>query len=205
MDMNGIGPVEPGEGTAESAPPPPARTRAPAFRHRRTALAAATAAAVCATAGYLLATRPERAPAPEPAPPPAPSQQVSFTYGEPADPAPAGSAFAFTVRVRSSSPKPVTIERIDQPSRALRVTVRPQPPVTVVAGGVREVLVEILAADCVHVARNAGLPFLEVTLSNEIRKEAHSYILGDRYARDLSAALTRACPEDRDQRATGPS
>ncbi|QES50655.1 Tat pathway signal sequence domain protein [Streptomyces venezuelae] len=203
--MSGIGPVEPGEGTAESAPPPAARTRAPAFRHGRTALAAAVAGAVCATAGYLLITRPEPAPAPEPLPPPAPSQQVTLRYGEPADPAPAGSSFAFTLRVRSSSRTPVIVERIDQPSRALRVNIRPQLPVTVEAGGVREVLVEILATDCVHVARNAGLPFLEVTLSNEKQKEAHSYILGDRYARDLSAALTRACPEERDQSVSRPS
>ncbi|MFJ3923618.1 hypothetical protein [Streptomyces sp. NPDC090022] len=116
-----------------------------------------------------------------------------------------GTALAFTVRIRTSAGPPVSIDRIDQPSRALRVMIRPQLPVVVAAGEAREVVVEIQAVDCVHVARNAGLPFLEVTLSNERQKEAHSYILGDRYAGDLSKALTSACPEDRDQASPTPS
>ncbi|WP_371679039.1 hypothetical protein [Streptomyces sp. NBC_01276] len=107
--------------------------------------------------------------------------------------------------MRTSSGPAVTVERIGQPSGALSVMIRPQLPVTVAAGEVRELILTIQAKDCVHVARNSSLPFLEVTLSNGFQKEDHSYIPGDRYARDLSVALTRACPEGRDNGTPAPS
>lgn len=204
--MSGVGPVEPGEGTS-GLERPPARPRplpARAARHRRVLVAAAAAAALAGGGGYLYAARP-RPPAPVAAEPPAPSQVVSFAYGHPVDPAEPGSAFAFTVRVAAASGPPVTVERITQPSRALTVVSRPRPPLVVAAGEARDLVIEIRAVDCVHVARNSGLPFLEVTLSNRGQKEEHGYILGDRYARDLSDALTRACPEDRDAVTPGAS
>lgn len=208
----GIGPLEPGEGTAGHEVPrtgprtPTGRTagriRAAATRHRRALTALGAAAVLAAGAARWYATRPET---PAPAAPPPPSQTLSLAYGDPLDPPPAGAAFAFTVRVRTASGPAVTLERIGQPSRALDVTIRPSLPVTVAAGEVRELMLTIQAKDCVHVARNSGLPFLEVTLSNGFQKEDHSYIPGDRYARDLSVALTRACPETRDDTTTPPS
>ncbi|WP_411106089.1 Tat pathway signal sequence domain protein [Streptomyces sp. cmx-4-9] len=212
----GIGPVEPGEGTegprdehdAGTGPRTPApgplarrtdRLRALAARHRRPLVALAAAGVVAASAARYHATRPQQA---APLPPAAPSQTLALNYGEPRPPTAGRPDFAFTVRVRNTGGPPVTVERIGQPSRALSVTVRPHLPVTVGPGEVVELLLTIEAKDCVHVARNSGLPFLEVTLSNEMQKEDHSYIPGDRYARDLSVALTRACPEDRD---TSPS
>ncbi|MFD5670935.1 Tat pathway signal sequence domain protein [Streptomyces sp. NPDC127040] len=207
--MSGVGPVEPGEGT-RGLGRPPARPRplpawaARAARHRRALIAAAALTALAGGVGYLHAARP-RPPAPVAAAPSAPSQVVSFAYGHPVDPAEPGSAFAFTLRVAASSGPPVTVERIGQPSRALAVASRPRPPLVVAAGEARDLVVEIRAVDCVHVARNSGLPFLEVTLSNQRQKEEHGYILGDRYARDLSDALTRACPEDRDAVTSGAS
>ncbi|MEU9799454.1 Tat pathway signal sequence domain protein [Streptomyces sp. NPDC051000] len=211
----GIGPVEPGEGTAghEShddagtgrAGPAAARwARARYARHRRAVLVLGgltCAAVVAAGALRVYADRPH----PVAYVPPAPSQVISLTYLEPVETPPPDGAFAFTVRVRNASAGPVAVEGIDQPSRALSVTIRPPLPVTVGAGEARELVVRILATDCVHVARNSGLPFLEVTLSNGFRKERHSYIPGDRYARDLSVALTRACPEDRDAADVPPS
>ncbi|MFJ8213059.1 Tat pathway signal sequence domain protein [Streptomyces sp. NPDC096033] len=209
----GIGPLEPGEGTWDRegtrpeprTPLPPAwseRPRAFYARHRRAVLTAASLAVLAAAALRIHATRPEPPPA---LPPSAPSQTLSLAYGEPVEPAPDGAAFAFTVRVRTSAGPPVTVERIGQPSPALTVTIKPRLPAAVAAGEVRELLVLIHTKDCVHVARNSGLPFLEVTLSNGIQKEDHSYIPGDRYARDLSVALTRACPEDRDEPTPSPS
>ncbi|EFL14560.1 predicted protein [Streptomyces sp. C] len=205
----GIGPVEPGEGT-EDGQGPRRGPRTPGAdwirsryaRHRRAVLTVASAAVLAAAAARIYATRPEP---PRPEAPPAPSQALSLTYGNPVEPAPDGAAFAFTVRVRTAVGPAVTVERIGQPSQALGVTIRPSLPATVGAGEVRELLVLIQAKDCVHVARNSGLPFLEVTLSNGFQKEDHSYIPGDRYARDLSVALTRACPEARDAAPTGPS
>lgn len=209
----GIGPIEPGEGTEAHESPRPAPRTPPwvrrareAYAGRRRAVLVATAlicaSGVAAGGAALYAARPR----PAPYTPPAPSQVFSLTYVGPVDPAPAGSAFAFTVRVRTASGPPVTLESLTQSSGALAAEVSGPPlPATVAAGEVRDLLVRIQVTDCVHVARNSGLPFLEVTLSNEFQKEEHSYIPGDRYARDLSVALTRACPESRDATAPSPS
>ncbi|MBT2470465.1 Tat pathway signal sequence domain protein [Streptomyces sp. ISL-66] len=216
----GIGPLEPGEGTeAQEDPRPgtrtPRRTGGRAGRwarrarevhgsHRRAVLAAGAllcASAVVATGAALYAARPR----PVAQTPPAPSQVFSLTYLDQVDPAPSGSAFVFTVRVRAAAGPPVTLERLSQPSRGLKVVVEPLLPAKVAAGETRDLLVRIEVTDCVHVARNSGLPFLEVTLSNKFQKEEHSYIPGDRYAGDLSVALTRACPEVRDTGTPTPS
>ncbi|MFJ1867304.1 Tat pathway signal sequence domain protein [Streptomyces sp. NPDC088097] len=205
----GIGPVEPGEGTeGHEVPRTQSRTPGPGplaravhglrtlgGRHRRPLIVLAAACVVAAGTVRFYATRPEH---PAPLPPAAPSQTLSLSYGEPLPPTPDQAGFTFTVRVRNTGGPPVTVERIGQPSRALSVTIQPRLPVTVGPGEAVEVILTIQAKDCVHVARNSSLPFLEVTLSNGFQKEDHSYIPGDRYARDLSVALTRACPEDRD-------
>ncbi|WP_330295838.1 Tat pathway signal sequence domain protein [Streptomyces sp. NBC_00503] len=209
----GIGPIEPGEGTEahESPRPAPRTPRPPRWAHRayeghRRAVLVATAlicaSGVAAGGAALYAARPR----PAPYTPPAPSQVFSLTYLGPVDPVPAGSAFAFTVRVRTTSGPPVTLERLSQSSGGLTAEVGGPPlPATVAAGEVLDLVVRIRVTDCVHVARNSGLPFLEVTLSNKFQKEEHGYIPGDRYARDLSVALTRACPEGRDAGTSSPS
>ncbi|MCM1971470.1 Tat pathway signal sequence domain protein [Streptomyces sp. G1] len=215
----GIGPIEPGEGTeahegprpaprAPRTPPAVRRLREAYEGHRRAALAlgALTCVSAVVVAGAALyAARPR----PAPYRPPAPSQVFSLAYVAPVgqDPGqtPSGTAFAFTVRVRAAAGPAVTLERLGQPSRALAVEVEPPLPATLAPGEARDLAVRIRVTDCVHVARNSGLPFLEVTLSNGFEKEDHSYIPGDRYARDLSTALTRACPEDRDTSTPPPS
>jgi hypothetical protein len=50
--------------------------------------------------------------------------------------------------------------------------------------------------DCGKAPENPGLPFLDVTLRNTRAIEAHSFILGEHYARDLSDALQVACSND---------
>ncbi|MFF3210403.1 Tat pathway signal sequence domain protein [Streptomyces sp. NPDC002886] len=188
--------------------------------HRRAVLALGAvtcASAVIAVGAALYADRPRLAPYR----PPAPSQLFSLVYLGPDDEEPSeepsqgasrepsqdrsGTAFAFTVRVRAAAGSAVTLERLTQSSRALTIEVRPPLPATLDPGEARDLAVRIRVTDCVHVARNSGLPFLEVTLSNGFEKEDHSYIPGDRYARDLSTALTRACPEDRDESTPPPS
>ncbi|MFF9014177.1 Tat pathway signal sequence domain protein [Streptomyces sp. NPDC014870] len=206
----GVGPIEAGDGTSERPPPAPGprRTRfgpGPLTPRARLLLACALgASAACAITVYVT-TRPAPAPPPEALPPAPPSQRIALRYGEPVAASDPGAAFAFTVLMLTSSGPPVTVESIGQPSSALSLRVRPALPVSAPAGQVREVVAEIDVVDCVHVARNSGLPFLEVTLSNAGQKEAHSYILGDRYAADLSTALNRACPMDRDQGRSTPS
>ncbi|WP_327307292.1 Tat pathway signal sequence domain protein [Streptomyces sp. NBC_01298] len=201
-------------------PPAVRRVREAYEGHRRAVLALGAvtcASAVIAGGAALYAHRPRLAPYR----PPAPSQLFSLVYLGPDDEEPAqepaqgpsqepsqdrsGTAFAFTVRVRASAGPAVTLERLTQSSRALTIEVRPPLPATLDPGEARDLAVRIRVTDCVHVARNSGLPFLEVTLSNGFEKEDHSYIPGDRYARDLSTALTRACPEDRDGSTPPPS
>ncbi|WP_308379939.1 Tat pathway signal sequence domain protein [Streptomyces sp. ISL-43] len=208
----GIGPVEPGEGTEGHESPRPGPRTPPGSRwarelyagHRRAVLAIGAltcVSALVAGGAALYAARPR----PVPYTPPAPSQVFSLAYVAPVEPTPDGSAFVFTVRVRAASGPAITLERLSQPSRALTVEIEPLLPARVSAGEARDLVVRIRVADCMHVARNSGLPFLEVTLSNKFQKEEHSYIPGDRYARDLSTALTRACPATRDADTPAPS
>ncbi|MBT2411843.1 Tat pathway signal sequence domain protein [Streptomyces sp. ISL-12] len=198
--MSGTGPVEPGEGTevrpAREAPGPlrglTSRYRVHGRRHRRTALV--TVAALCAPAagGYLYASRPQ----PRPAPPPSyPSQVVRLAYLAPVTPtgtAPAGT-FGFTVALTVRSGPPVTVTRVTQSNAGLSVRSSPRAPFRIKAHSTRKITVTFRATECAKVPRNAGFPFLDVTLRNARAIETHSFILGPRYARHLSEALQGAC------------
>ncbi len=197
MDVNAIGPVEPGEDTydheraaPEPAPPDPRRRR-----NRRRAFAA-TAAVLLAGAGIgLYVTRPQPPPAP---PPPWPSQSVSVTYTDEMSRPRAGErAFTFAVRVTQWSGPPVSLLRVAQPSAALSVRTSPGTPFTVKTGTPRKLIITVHIRECGEVPRNVRLPFLEVTLRNARAKQRQSYILGPEYANDLSGALSAACPRTR--------
>ena len=194
--MTGVGPVEPGDGTYSAPDALAARPRAlrgrwvAATPAQRRAIVACCVAAVATGSGFLYVTRP----APPPPPPaPWPAQSVLMTYRG-ATPAGPDGGLGFTVAVTNSSSTPVTVERISQTSKALWVTTRPATPFTVRTGKPRSVLVVIHVVDCRKVARNAGFPFLDTKLRNVRATQEQSYILGDRYARDLSKALNAACP-----------
>jgi hypothetical protein len=200
--MSGIGPVEPGEGTrAWTHPDTPAAPAPPRSRplrlydtHRRALLATLTAAALLAAGGSLHATRPrERTPAP-PAPP-FPSQVVDVTYLG-ATAVPPGSrprTFAFEVLLGVESGPSVTVTALTQPYTGLSLTTTPRPPFRTRAGSARKIVITMQVTQCGKVPRNAGLPFLDVTLRNARAIEDHSFILGSRYAQDLSEALQVAC------------
>ncbi|WP_369215697.1 Tat pathway signal sequence domain protein [Streptomyces flavofungini] len=196
--MNAIGPVEPGEDTYghDSAPARPRRPLTPRrARHRRTALAAATALGVGAAALTLYLTRPEPPPGP---PPPWPSQSVSVAYAKEMSHPRAGERnFTFAVILTQASGPPTTVRRVAQPSAALSVRATPPTPFTVKTGKPRKLIITMHIRECGEVPRNAGLPFLEVTLRNVRAIEKQSYILGPEYANDLSGALTAACPRTR--------
>ncbi|MFH8564391.1 Tat pathway signal sequence domain protein [Streptomyces sp. NPDC017988] len=194
--MNAIGPVEPGEDTygrentlGRKAVTPRAAWRAP----RRTALAAAVLLAAAGLTIHL--TRPE----PPPAPPPLwPSQSVAVTYtGEMSRPRAGERNFTFAVTVTHEAGPPVSVRRVAQPSAALSVHASPATPFTVKSGTPRKLIITMHIRECGEVPRNAGLPFLEVTLRNARANERQSYILGPEYANDLSGALTAACPRTR--------
>lgn len=208
--MSGVGPVEPGEGTrawdtpeastpeASSAPPPsppPGPLAGLYTRHRRTVLASTAAVVVLAGGGYLYATRPEP---PAPPAPPYPSQVVAVTYLGPASPsggAPSGS-FGFEMELTVESGPPVTVERMTQPYADLSLTSDPRPPFRTEGGHPRKIVITMSVTECGKVPENAGLPFLDVTLRNVRAIQVHSFILGERYARDLSDALQAACSND---------
>ncbi|MCL7423818.1 Tat pathway signal sequence domain protein [Streptomyces sp. YS415] len=200
--MSGVGPVEPGEGTHVQQPSPapqftPQRdSPAPLGRllgeHRRAAVAAGVAAALLAGGGYLYATRPQPPPA---AAPPYPSQVVDIRYLSETvsrDSAEA-AAFRFDITLSVLSGPPVTVTAITQPYAGLFVTASPAPPFRTEAGSSRKVTITLRATDCGKIPGNAGLPFLDVTLRNTRAIQTHSFILGSRYALDLSHALRAAC------------
>ncbi|MET8895410.1 Tat pathway signal sequence domain protein [Streptomyces albogriseolus] len=196
--MSGVGPVEPDGDTRPLDPPsvaPHVRSGPPARRsrrHRRTTAATLLAVAVLAGGALLYLTRPRPEPAPEPR---FPSQTTSFRYlyMQVRDAGTTSAEFEFTMQAFTESDAPVTVLGISQPYAGLSLTSRPATPLRVNGGGSRKIAVTVQVTECGKVPRNAGLPFLDVTLRNTRAKEAHSYILGARYARDLSTALEVAC------------
>ncbi|MFI1956507.1 Tat pathway signal sequence domain protein [Streptomyces althioticus] len=196
--MSGIGPVEPDGDTRPLDPPPlaPRLRSGPVIhlpgRHRRTTAAAFLAVAALTAGTLLYLTRPRPAPPPEVR---FPSQTTSFRYlyMQVRDAKATLPEFEFTIQALTESDTPVTVLSISQPYAGLSLTSGPATPLRVKGNGSRKIAVTVRVTECGKVPRNAGLPFLDVTLRNTRAKEAHSYILGARYARDLSTALEVAC------------
>ncbi|QJT01042.1 Tat pathway signal sequence domain protein [Streptomyces asoensis] len=223
--MSGVGPVEPGEGTHAWEAPDAGRTTeaahtpgpadaldadapTPAARllrrlarlhaaHRRAVSAALAAAVLLAGGGYLYATRPHDAEPAAPAPP-FPSQVVDVSYlGEVAvPPGTRPRTFAFEVLLGVESGPPVTVTRLSQPYTGLSLTSTPRAPFGTKAGSVRKVVITMHVSECGKVPKNVGLPFVDVTLRNARAIQVHSFILGTRYAHDLSEALQVACSNE---------
>ncbi|MFD9976185.1 Tat pathway signal sequence domain protein [Streptomyces sp. NPDC059017] len=151
---------------------------------------AVTACALAAGSVFLWATRPR----PDPGPWPAQTVSVSYRGAVPAGDRP-GGALRFPLRIRVDTGPPVTVESIRQPSPALDLTASPNPPITVENGSTRTIVITVAVRDCKMAPRNAGLPFLDVTLRNARAKQDQSFILGDQYARDLARAVTDYCEQ----------
>ncbi|WP_432054028.1 Tat pathway signal sequence domain protein [Streptomyces sp. bgisy022] len=203
--MSGVGPVEPGEGTRvrDAAPARRDARRAAAVRltgrHRRALAGACAVSAVLAGGVLLYATRPVPAP---PTPPPFPAQVTTLSYRESRPGGPSGGEsegkeplriFAFQVEIKVDSGPPVTVSRISQPYEGVSATSTPRAPFRTKAGSSRKIMITLRVNDCGNVPRNAGLPFLDVTLRNARAVQDRSFILGPRYARALSRALQVAC------------
>ncbi|MGW1881882.1 hypothetical protein [Streptomyces sp. NPDC001970] len=119
---------------------------------------------------------------------------MSYGRAAPAPDRPEG-ALRFSVRITVGAGTPVTVENIRQPSAALRLTTDPNPPFTVKSGSARSVDIVLNVDDCGKAPRNAGMAFLDVTLRNARAKQDQSFILGDRYARDLGRTVTDYCEQ----------
>ncbi|WP_406009563.1 Tat pathway signal sequence domain protein [Streptomyces sp. NBC_00637] len=164
--------------------------------HHRAVSAAFAAALLVAGGGYLYATRPHDAEPAAPAPP-FPSQVVDVSYlGEVTPPGTLPRTFAFEVLLGVDSGPPVTVTRLAQPYTGLSLTSAPRAPFGTKAGSARKVVITMRVTDCGKVPKNAGLPFVDVTLRNARAIQVHSFILGTRYARDLSEALQVACSNE---------
>ncbi|MFF3738410.1 Tat pathway signal sequence domain protein [Streptomyces sp. NPDC002566] len=206
--MSGTGPVEPGEGTrareaedgTSTALParPPGRAARLYARRRRAVLAAAATAALLTGAGLLYATRPEGPQPPPTPPPPSPSQVVDIRYVglRSGQPTARSHSFAFEVLLSVASGPPVTTTRLSQPYAGITLTSAPRTPFRTGPGSARKIVITMRVTECGKVPKDAGLPFLDVTLRNTRAMEDHSYILGPRYARDLSHVLQVACSND---------
>ncbi|MEQ8144408.1 Tat pathway signal sequence domain protein [Streptomyces sp. OP7] len=200
MSGGGVGPVEP-EGDTRvqdtDAAPGPRRAILPQWspRRRRTAAGTLVTVAVLAGGASLYLTRPRPEPPPEP---PFPSQVTAFAYLDMQVRGLRGTArtFEFTVQAFVESGPPVTVLHISQPYGGLSLTSAPAVPFGVKSGSPRKITVTAEVTECGKVPRNAGLPFLDVTLRNTRAKEVHSFILGARYAQDLSRALQVACSNE---------
>ncbi|WP_420856448.1 hypothetical protein [Streptomyces mangrovisoli] len=102
----------------------------------------------------------------------------------------------FAMRLSVSHGPPVTVTRIGQPSAGITMSSTPAPPFRTKAGSVRKIVITMHVTDCGKVPKNAGLPFVDVTLRNTRAMEEHSFIPGSRYAHDLSTALQVACSNE---------
>ena len=195
----GIGPVEPGEDThpwdTAAQARPRGRVARSYERHRRTVLTATAVLLLLLGGGYLYADRTRE---PAAGPPPYPSQAVTLAYLDAVDgPSGAeGGGFSFAVRLSVRSGPPVTVTRIAQPSAGLSVTSSPAAPFQTKPHSASKIIVTLRVTECDKAPRNLGFPFLDVTLRNARAIQAHSFILGSRYARHLSRALQVACSND---------
>ncbi|MFI5871002.1 Tat pathway signal sequence domain protein [Streptomyces sp. NPDC051445] len=165
--------------------------------HRRAALAALCAALLLAGGGYLYATRPRPPEQAAPAPP-FPSQVVDVSYlGEVlVPPGTRPRTFAFEVLLGVESGPPVTVTRVTQPYAGISLTSAPRAPFRTKAGSAHKVVITMRVTECGKAPKDAGLPFIDVTLRNARAIQVHSFILGTRYAHDLSEALQVACSND---------
>ncbi|CAL9291178.1 Tat pathway signal sequence domain protein [Streptomyces rochei] len=204
--MSGTGPVEPGEGThardTGDVPRPAARPPGRLARRRRTVLGGAAVLAVLAGGGYLYAGRPGQPPPPPPPPYPVHVVDLAYLNEVSGDGGPGGRSdgrsggFSFAVLLSVESGPPVTVTRLAQPYDGLAMTSSPAAPFQTKSHSARKIIVTLRVTECEKAPRNLGLPFLDVTLRNTRAIQAHSFILGPRYAQDLSQALQVACSND---------
>ncbi|MDR6978211.1 hypothetical protein J2X68_004936 [Streptomyces sp. 3330] len=104
--------------------------------------------------------------------------------------------FAFELLLGVESGPPVTVTRLAQPYSGLSLTSEPPAPFGTKAGSARKVVITMQVTECGKVPKNVGLPFVDVTLRNARAIQVHSFILGTRYAHDLSEALQVACSNE---------
>jgi hypothetical protein len=199
--VSGIGPVEPGEGTAtygdvigaaSERPRPADRWAALPRRSRRSALALAAASTLAGIAGYVCATSPGP---PQPQLPPWPAQVTRVDYNGPGSDPPDRTGHTFTLRfdVTVTEGPPVTVQRIETSSGNVSNASTPATPFTVTPGRTTHFVLRFHVRDCHTLPREAVQAFLDVTLRNARAKQTESYIIDGDYPGDLFTALRSSC------------
>ncbi|MFC1416912.1 hypothetical protein [Streptacidiphilus cavernicola] len=161
-------------------------------RRRRLGLLAAAGLALGLLWGATLLPHPSGS---TPVPPlvPFPGQAVEVHY---AGLDATGGPARFTVRlaVTDTSDATMTLLQVAQPYRGVDVTTAQLLPLRLFPGRPQPVWVQMTVRDCSLTPRADVLPFIDVTLSNARAIQTQSEILGTAYARDLRAAILKACP-----------
>ncbi|WP_441246668.1 Tat pathway signal sequence domain protein [Kitasatospora sp. McL0602] len=181
--------VELDPGGVEPAAAPPRRLT----RRQRYAVAALLLAG-----GALLIARNvvDRPPHAANSPPPYPSSVAAFSYlGALTDAVPGGHQFALRVRATATGQPPYDLVSVRQDYPGVSIAVSSLPlPTSVRPGSPVDFTVLYVVTDCAAAPRDAGMPFLDVTLRNAQAIQTLSQILGPDYARDLSRNLHITCP-----------
>ncbi|AUG76603.1 hypothetical protein CFP65_1724 [Kitasatospora sp. MMS16-BH015] len=177
-----------GAGAREEAPRRPL-TR----RQKYTAAALALALVTLLVARHAL-TRPAQA---ANSPPPPPSLVAAFSYLGPVhDAVPGGNRFTLAVRATATGDPPFQLVSAQQDYPGILTNViDPLLPQEVRQGAPVDFTVVYVVTDCAAAPRDAGMPFLDVTLRNTGAIQTLSQILGPGYARDLSRNLHLTCPD----------
>ncbi|MFK0169998.1 hypothetical protein ACIQU5_14420 [Streptomyces sp. NPDC090306] len=130
----------------------------------------------------------------QPHPAPLPASVTSLHYAgltAPARPGVFTARFRFTVSVERGSA--VSVQVVGAASDGLTARIEPRLQVAVPAGSSRDITVDIAVADCAALRRHPDPTSLDVTLRNTRAMQAHSFLFGGTYARDLSALVRGAC------------
>ncbi|GAA1187431.1 hypothetical protein F4556_005650 [Kitasatospora gansuensis] len=186
-----LGPIEAGEGTFSAPSGPPAHRPPRYLTNRQRFVLAALSVAAITLLGLRALDRPE--PRPQADVPPLPSQVTKVTYRSVTGEAP--GRFSVLVDIEVTGEHPVQLTALAQPYPGLRVSAHRGLPYEVMAGQSAPLTLDYRVADCVGLPLDAGLPYLDVTLSNVRGIQTLSQILGDGYALALSRQLHIACPE----------
>ncbi|MER5641643.1 hypothetical protein ABT095_32465 [Kitasatospora sp. NPDC002227] len=137
-------------------------------------------------------------------PPPYPSSVAAFGYlGAQRDAVPGGHDFALKVRATALGEPPYELVSVRQDYAGVTTAVGGTAlPRQVTTAAPVEFTVVYTVTDCAAAPRDAGMPFLDVTLRNTRGLQTLSQILGPTYARDLSRNLHITCPDSAIRTAT---
>lgn len=154
------------------------------------------AVALAVAAGGIAYAAAHRPPPPEPVAAPWPTNVTAVAFEAVHGPVGGGETFSVHMRfdVAPSARVPVTVTSVSQEYRSLSTKTMPSTPITVKPGESRRLTMIVRVRDCAHTPVFAGMPLVNVTLSNDRAIRTRSEIFGDEYAHALSSALHSLCP-----------